>query len=832
VYAFADDLHIQVNTFGLGLHHAATHRLAFQASLEGLRRAAKRGYCGAGKGRDLFRLSPEAQLKALQVRPLEFPFTERKSEPILIAKLINGGVGGFNRMLFNLFFHHDKGSHQRLDGTRFLAVVERVGDLMTGKGKRRVFTFGDRPEEETLILLYPFLKEPLEVRRDQMGDPSELLSLIANPAEWVLSALFAVRGRFVSAGGRLQETRREPVAVVSVEGAVAGVAADSPVVVLRLQSGVPAVGEAHLNLGADFAYTVGGSGGGYHVGVMPVTMRQARMRSDESGTARLVAYTYQSYGNGCIPPEHDVIDLYGQDTVQTEWLQEEAREFIVIMERHGDFQPRLTAEEAEHRARSCAERLGRLFEPIPAVDQGESDPLVARANERSRGETLSDIKADGGGKVGHTTPPTLFVPVAQASLMEAQEKGLIRDFQVFAVGDDLHLLMYHGRGADANDVHLLAFRTFWRQVWVIEIIGYKPYGLAQDLQIGPATRGKRVDDLAEPSERFISLLVETLREPERSQAAKIHAARQSWMQGRGGLEVTKPFAGNVTGQGPGFAELPVAETRRVGLLAADKCGPGAFNIPVHHGVGEALTQERFRNRFGESVAYEIFDVHNHTRIFLDGRAHRDDIQTLLGATNLFNVKRLWSLPQTVSQREPVKAAVHSILLAASTEKLALIAGGEYVGKDDPVLLGVDEVVSPMFEYMKTGFCMTQGDERGSHYMMLVPKPLGESVATVRSRGLQVGLAVTLSADRIAEVHDVYAGPEYREARIRIDKANARIWRAQGSEFTPVGVGARDVEPAYPLMKVLNRITGEGSTYAVQVMSGIQDLYLQVVRAGG
>jgi len=832
VYAFADDFHIQVNTFGLGLHHAATHRLAFQASLEGLRRAAQRGYFGPEKGRDFFRLSPEAQLKALQVRPLEFPFTERKSEPILIAKLINGGVGGFNRMLFNLFFHHDKGSHQRLDGTRFLAVVERVGDLMTGKGKRRVFSFGDRPEEETLILLYPFLKEPLEVRRDQMGDPSELLSLVANPAEWVLSALFAVRGRFASAGGRLQETRHEPVAVVSVEGALAGVAADSPVVVLRLQSGVPAVGEAHLNLGADFAYTVGGPGGGYHVGVMPVTMGQARMRSDESGTARLIAYTYQSYGNGRIPPEHDVIDLYGQDTVQTEWLQEEAREFIVIMEQHGDFQPRLTAEEAERRARSCAERLGRLFEPIPAVDQGESDPLVARANERSRGETLSDIKADGGGKVGHTTPPTLFVPVAQASLMEAQEKGLIRDFQVFAVGDDLYLLMYHGRGADANDVHLLAFRTFWRQVWVIESIGYKPYGLAQDLQIGPATRGKRVDDLAEPSERFISLLVETLPEPERSQAAKIHAARQSWMQGRGALEVTRPFAGNVTGQGPGFAELPLAQTRRVGLLAADKCGPGAFNIPVHHGVGEALTRERFRDRFGESVAYEIFDVHNYTRIFLDGRAHREDIQTLLGATNLFNVKRLWSLPQTVSQREPVKAAVHSILLAASTEKLALIAGGEYVGKDDPVLLGVDEVVSPMFEYMKAGFYMTQGDERGSHYMMLVPKPLRESVATVRSRGLQVGLAVTLSADRIAEVHDVYARPGYREARIRIDKANARIWRAQGSEFTPVGVGARDVEPAYPLMKVLNWITGEDSTYALHVVSGIQELYLQVVQAGG
>ena len=151
-----------------------------------------------------------------------------------------------------------------------------------------------------------------------------------------------------------------------------------------------------------------------------------------------------------------------------------------------------------------------------------------------------------------------------------------------------------------------------------------------------------------------------------------------------------------------------------------------------------------------------------------------------------------------------------------------------MGKDDPVLLGVEELVNPIFGYMKTGFYMTQGDERGSHYMMLIPKPLPEAVATVRSRGLQVGLLVTLSGGSIAEMQDVYAGPSYREARQRIEQINARIWRSQGSEFTPVGVGARDVEPAYPLMKVLNRLTREGSPYARSVQSVTQDLYRKMV----
>jgi len=304
-------------------------------------------------------------------------------------------------------------------------------------------------------------------------------------------------------------------------------------------------------------------------------------------------------------------------------------------------------------------------------------------------------------------------------LIEAVEAGLIRDFRVFAVGDDLHLLMSHRHGVDANALHLLAFRTFWRMVWVTELIGYKPYGLAQDLKIGPATKGKRVDDLAEPSDRFVALLAGELPEPERSFLGKIRSAQTAWRGGRASVEVRKPFSGNVTGQGPGFAELPVRNTWRVGLFAADKAGPAAFNVPVYRAALRALDQEAFRARYGESLAFEIYDVHDHRRIFLDARAHREDIETLLGATNLFNVKRLWSLPQAVAQREAVRGAVGDILLAASTEKLALITGGEYVGKDDPVLLGVEELVAAIAEYMRGGFLNLSNITSRSHLMRAV-----------------------------------------------------------------------------------------------------------------
>jgi fructose 1,6-bisphosphate aldolase/phosphatase len=824
IYPMGRDLHLQLNTLGLGLHSLTVHRLAYEAAVASLSRAADAGLYRPIEGKDFFRLSTAERIAALHLRPVEFPFTERGSEPLYISKLMNGGVGAFNRMLFNLFFHPDKGSHQRLDGTRFMGVVENANDLLAGKTQRRLFAFGDRPLEEKLFLIYPFLKEPLVFDREQVGDWAELLSMIANPAEWVLTAIYAVNGRFVIHGEELQATRHEPVAVISAEAALPGIPVLDPVVIIRLQSGLPAVGEANFCLGGDFHFTIGGPGSGYHVGVMPVTMAEARTAREEPGTARLVSYTYQSFDNGRIPPDHDMIDIYAQDRVQTESIQREARIFIQSMLQHGEFQPYVVAEEAERRARARGEVLRGLFKPIPSVEQGEVDPLIAKANERSEGETLSDIKADAGGKVGHTVPTTLFQGVARASLEQAREGGLIQDFQVFAVGDDMHLLMSHRHGVDANDIHLLAFRTFWRMVWVTEVIGYKPYGLAQDLKIGPATKGKHVDDLAEPSDRFMELLSKYLLEPERSSLEKMRGAQMKWKRGRGEVEVIKPFAGNVTGQGPGFAELPSRGTWKVGLLAADKAGPAAFNLPVYHGVENALTQERFRSRYGPSLAWEIYDVHNHKRVFLDARAHRDDVAALLGATNLFNIKRIWSLSQVVNQREAVEEAVQDILLAASTEKLALITGGEYVGKDDPVLLGVEDLVNPIFEYMKTAFYMTQGDERGSHYMMLIPKPLSEAVATVRSRGLQVGLMLTLSPGGIAELQDVYSGPSFLESRHRIEQINARIWRAQGSEFTPVGVGARDVEPAYPLMKVLNRLTREGSPYARMGQSVIQDIY--------
>src|SRR5262249_12059444 len=148
--------------------------------------------------------------------------------------------------------------------------------------------------------------------------------------------------------------------------------------------------------------------------------------------------------------------------------------------------------------------------------------------------TVSDIKADAGGKVGHTAPPGHFAPVADASLREATEAGLILGTSKFlAVGDDGHLLMTHTKGADSNAIHLFAFRTFCRQVWVAEVLGYRWYGLGQDL-VGQAHTGQKTEELAGLTPRFLELLPEVLPAAERGRAGELQAAFERWRAGAEG----------------------------------------------------------------------------------------------------------------------------------------------------------------------------------------------------------------------------------------------------------------------------------------------------------
>jgi fructose 1,6-bisphosphate aldolase/phosphatase len=777
VMLFGDDLHLHLTAlcgdFPPGEDPAAfAGALGKGAALAALAHGQEMGL-GSAPADNPLQLSGPAQEAALDLRRLDYPFTERGAEPIFVAKALNASWGFFNRALFNLYFNPDKGSGHRIEGNDFRAVVESIADLRAGKAPVRTFEFGP-------------------------AEANELLALVTDSDEWRLSEVHAARGRFGEG-----KYRGEPAARVG--------GGRDPVLVGRCQSGLPAVGEFTQAVG-EFYFGPGGEDGGYRVGLVPATFAEAHVPSAADGVAKVVAYAYQSYDKGRIPGGADVADVFAQNPPETRHLQREAMLLIRHMTTHGEFEPYLNAATAVRRAERVAAGLGERLHPIP----DGADPVVQAANRRAA-FTVSDIKADAGGKVGHTAPPSHFAPVARASLREAREAGLIHGTSEFlAVGDDGHLLMTHARGADSNAVHLMAYRTFFRQVWVAEVLGYKWYGLGQDL-VGGRSAGKTTEELAGLTPRFLSLLADCLPEAEQRRFGELRAAFDAWRTGAGeGRTPAPPFAGNVSGQGPGFAELPMPRAAPVGLLAIDKAGPAAFNLPVWEALrrchADGSLARYLEGTDGKGAVLEIWDVERHRRVFLDHEEETALAQRLLGATDKFNVKRIWARR---APWDPTRATevLGDILLAASTEKLAVISGGEYLGKDDPVLLAVEPLANALNLFMRDRFYMTQGDGRGSHNMFPTPLPFGEAVATVNSKAVSVAAMLSFDAKgEIRSLRDVFADPAYDEARERAFRLNKAIWDAHGGNFSPVGVGASKVEKSYPLAKMIARITAPGSPY--------------------
>ncbi len=139
--------------------------------------------------------------------------------------------------------------------------------------------------------------------------------------------------------------------------------------------------------------------------------------------------------------------------------------------------------------------------------------------------TLSVIKADVGGWVGHSTSHPEMLALARKIVAEAVQRGLLIDAQVLHVGDDVELIMTHRRGEEDAEIHEFAWNTFLELTELAKKL--KLYGAGQDL-------------------------------------------------------LADAFSGNVKGMGPGVAELVFEERRSepVLIFMADKTSPGAWNLPI------------------------------------------------------------------------------------------------------------------------------------------------------------------------------------------------------------------------------------------------------------
>jgi len=93
--------------------------------------------------------------------------------------------------------------------------------------------------------------------------------------------------------------------------------------------------------------------------------------------------------------------------------------------------------------------------------------------------TLSVIKADIGGFVGHSSVHKDVIEKVKEVAEEGKDKGIIRDVSILVCGDDIALVMTHTKGVDSSEVHELAWNAFKEGTEVAKKL--KMYGAGQDL---------------------------------------------------------------------------------------------------------------------------------------------------------------------------------------------------------------------------------------------------------------------------------------------------------------------------------------------------------------
>ena len=103
--------------------------------------------------------------------------------------------------------------------------------------------------------------------------------------------------------------------------------------------------------------------------------------------------------------------------------------------------------------------------------------------------TLSVIKADIGGFVGHSESHPEILASANESLNKAKTEGMLIDYYVTKCGDDLQLIMTHSMGVGSEKIHKMAWDTMVKGTEIAKKL--KLYGAGQDLAGGCLLRQRQ-----------------------------------------------------------------------------------------------------------------------------------------------------------------------------------------------------------------------------------------------------------------------------------------------------------------------------------------------------
>jgi fructose 1,6-bisphosphate aldolase/phosphatase len=343
--------------------------------------------------------------------------------------------------------------------------------------------------------------------------------------------------------------------------------------------------------------------------------------------------------------------------------------------------------------------------------------------------TLSIIKADTGGYVGHTAVHPAMVVEAGAAIRAAISSDLLIDGQVATCGDDLSLIMTHRHGADASVIHGFAWDVFTHTTAVAQRLGL--YGAGQDL-------------------------------------------------------LADAFSGNLRGMGPGYAELTFTErtSEPVVCFLADKTEPGAWNLPLYKMFADPFNTPGLviDSKMHSGFRFDVYDLYKEQHITFDTPKDLYDLLMFIGAPSRYVVHRVESptLGETAAATSTQRLSLIAGKYVGKDDPVMIV-------RCQSGLPAVGEVLEPFaFPYAVAG-CM-----RGSHHAPIMPVSV-EQAHPARFDGPPrvVALGFQIKDGHLIGPRDLFADPSFDRARSQANEAMDYLRRH--GPFEPHRLALDDLE---------------------------------------
>ncbi|MGM0454005.1 MAG: fructose-1,6-bisphosphate aldolase/phosphatase [Thermodesulfobacteriota bacterium] len=315
--------------------------------------------------------------------------------------------------------------------------------------------------------------------------------------------------------------------------------------------------------------------------------------------------------------------------------------------------------------------------------------------------TVSVIKADVGGLIGHSSIHRDLIEEANNRLEGAHHQEKIIDYHVTACGDDLELIMTHRQGTENNEIHKLAWDIFNA---CSDVAGnLKLYGAGQDL-------------------------------------------------------LSDAFSGTVKGMGPGLAEMEFDERKSEPFVVfmADKTSAGAWNMPLYKMFADPFNTAGLiiSPSLHDGFTFEVHDVKGHKRIFFDSPREIYDLLVFIGAPSQYMIKAVYTKDGAIA------ASSSTERLALTAGKYVGKDDPVLLTRCQGDFPAVGEVLEPF-----TKAQLVEGWMRGSHCGPLMPVAERDANPSRFDGPPRVtALGFQLAGGHLVGPRDMFDDPSFDEAR--------------------------------------------------------------------